>query len=184
VSDAGADPDYRFEDLGNAVRKIRIDLGVPIEFAAMPIRKWARDGTRAPAEGPYCAIGRIGYSAIDAGAPDGLLLLFKPVLCGLEPADVLEYAARNEAFPQEPTTDQFFGESQFESYRKLGEHAVAHACADPPGVQPTGAWPLDLVTAVRAHLGVKDHPDYAWIDRWMRGIDDRAPEPMTRRLRA
>ena len=33
-SEAGADPDYQFEDLGNAVRKIRLDQGVPIEFEA------------------------------------------------------------------------------------------------------------------------------------------------------
>ena len=32
VSDAGCDPDFAFEDLGNAVRKIEIDLGVPIRF--------------------------------------------------------------------------------------------------------------------------------------------------------
>src|SRR5262249_8049069 len=32
VSDAGCDPDFKFEDLGNAVRKIQIDLGVPIRF--------------------------------------------------------------------------------------------------------------------------------------------------------
>ena len=32
VSDAGCDPDFAFEDLGNAVRKIAIDLGVTITF--------------------------------------------------------------------------------------------------------------------------------------------------------
>jgi len=32
VSDAGADPSGTFDDLGNAVRKIRVDLGIPIEF--------------------------------------------------------------------------------------------------------------------------------------------------------
>jgi hypothetical protein len=30
--DAGCDPKFAFEDLGNAVRKIEIDLGVPIRF--------------------------------------------------------------------------------------------------------------------------------------------------------
>ena len=30
VSDAGADPSGTFDDLGNAVRKIRVDLGIPI----------------------------------------------------------------------------------------------------------------------------------------------------------
>jgi hypothetical protein len=33
VSDAGCDPDYSFEDLSNAVRKIRIDFSIPIEFS-------------------------------------------------------------------------------------------------------------------------------------------------------
>jgi len=32
VVDGGADPKFEFEDLGNAVRKIRIDLGIQIEF--------------------------------------------------------------------------------------------------------------------------------------------------------
>src|SRR5262249_2170615 len=44
VSDAGADPDYRFGDLGNAIRKVRIDLGVPIEFTAIPIFAGSPDG--------------------------------------------------------------------------------------------------------------------------------------------
>src|SRR5205823_1044382 len=33
LSDAGCDPNYGFEDLGNAVRKIAIDLGVYITFS-------------------------------------------------------------------------------------------------------------------------------------------------------
>ena len=32
VSDAGCDPGCSFEDLGNAIRKIRIDFGIPIEL--------------------------------------------------------------------------------------------------------------------------------------------------------
>src|SRR5581483_4686958 len=32
VCDAGQDPTFSFEDLGNAIRKIRIDFGIPIEF--------------------------------------------------------------------------------------------------------------------------------------------------------
>jgi len=36
LSDGAADPDYEFSDLGNAVRKIRIDLGIRIEFDGMP----------------------------------------------------------------------------------------------------------------------------------------------------
>ena len=32
VLDGGCDPEFRYEDLGNALRKIRIDLGIPIDF--------------------------------------------------------------------------------------------------------------------------------------------------------
>ena len=32
VVDGGADPKFELEDLGNAVRKVRIDLGIQIEF--------------------------------------------------------------------------------------------------------------------------------------------------------
>src|SRR6185312_467439 len=42
VVDAGCDPGYRFEDLGNALRKIRIDLGVEIAFAEEPSAMHAR----------------------------------------------------------------------------------------------------------------------------------------------
>ena len=37
VSDAGEDPECSFADLGEAVRKIRIDFGIPIEFGPMGI---------------------------------------------------------------------------------------------------------------------------------------------------
>ena len=37
ASDAGADPDCAFEDLGNAVRKVWIDLGVQIDFHTIDI---------------------------------------------------------------------------------------------------------------------------------------------------
>ncbi len=32
VSDAGCDPTYRFDDLANAIRKVRLDFGVDIDF--------------------------------------------------------------------------------------------------------------------------------------------------------
>lgn len=37
------------------------------------------------------------------------------------PADVTAYAAASRDFPNESTGNQFFTESQFESYRRLGE---------------------------------------------------------------
>lgn len=133
VSDAGCDPEYTFEDLGNAIRKIRIDLGVPIEFdEPIPIHSWRDKGQKGKRK--HCAIGHIRYSQVDGrGWPedshlDGVLIYLKPVICGDESPDALHYAEANQAFPHESTGDQFFSESQFESYRLLGLHTIEQIC--------------------------------------------------------
>jgi hypothetical protein len=41
-----------------------------------------------------------------------------------EPADILQYAKTHPMFPHETTGNQFFNESQFESYRHLGSYVV------------------------------------------------------------
>src|SRR5438477_994132 len=57
VSDAGCDQSCTFEDLGNALRKIRIDLGVSVEFATdMGIH--SRQSPPEQGEGKYWAVGR------------------------------------------------------------------------------------------------------------------------------
>ncbi|MFO0706852.1 MAG: hypothetical protein U0412_08360 [Nitrospira sp.] len=122
VSDAGCDEKIEFQDLGNAIRKIRIDLGIDIDINVEPLRP---SGPRRA--GMHYAVGTIHYSRVDPGAPDGILVYLKPSLSGDEPVDVLGYAARHDQFPHEPTSDQFFDESQFESYRQLGEHVATEA---------------------------------------------------------
>jgi hypothetical protein len=120
VSDAGGDPTFGFDDLGNAIRKIRIDLGIPIEIkGAMGL--YPRNA-KDPKKPIYCAVADIHYGVVDDGAPDGLLLYIKPAFYGKEePKDVYNYALMNTAFPHQSTGDQWFSESQFESYRALGE---------------------------------------------------------------
>jgi hypothetical protein len=132
VSDGGADPQYTFEDLGNAVRKIRIDFGVPIDFDG-PIKIKSGDANA----GAYWATARIRYSAIDMPADgnpddyDGVLVYLKPAVYGAEPRDVVNYANLSPTFPQESSADQFFSESQFESYRALGSWIVDQLVANP-----------------------------------------------------
>ena len=121
VVDAGQDFDYVFEDLGNAIRKVRIDLGIPIEIRVVSPKK--SEGTVA-----HCAFGTICYSAMDGFGTDGALIYVKPVISGDEPPDVSNYAAAHPEFPHEPTTDQWFSESQLESYRLLGLHALETIC--------------------------------------------------------
>jgi hypothetical protein len=123
LSDAGQDSRFTFEDLGNAIRKIRIDLGVPILFEGrIPI---CPRGVEPPLRAtPYCAVGTIKYSAVDPGGQDGTLIYIKPTFYGGEPTDVYNYGQQSPAFPHESTADQFFTEAQFESYRHLGEYIV------------------------------------------------------------
>lgn len=121
VVDAGQDFDYVFEDLGNAIRKIRIDLGIPIDIKVVSPKK--SEGTIS-----HCAFGTIRYSTVDESKSDGALIYIKPVISGDEPPDVSNYAAAHPEFPHEPTSDQWFSESQLESYRLLGMHAVEVIC--------------------------------------------------------
>lgn len=119
VVDGSADPAFHFDDLGNAIRKVRVDMGINIELPGLSI---AREMT---ADSRHCAIGTIGYRAVDGPpAEDGVLIYVKTSLTGNEPRDVTNYAQQNPAFPHQPTSDQWFDESQFESYRRLGLHIV------------------------------------------------------------
>ncbi|HEX3420539.1 MAG TPA: hypothetical protein VHT01_04875, partial [Candidatus Udaeobacter sp.] len=133
VSDAGEDPECSFADLGEAVRKIRVDFGIPIEFDQMNIYPRSEIDA-AEGKGRNCAIGRIRYSAVDGStAPDGIIVYIKPACYGDEPRDIYEYFKRSQTFPHESTADQFFSESQFESYRMLGAYTVEKLCADCAG---------------------------------------------------
>ncbi len=118
--DATQDGDFSFSDLGNAIRKCRTDLGIDIEINTDSLERRSDSGFSTW----HCAVGKIRYDRIDPSASPGTLLYLKPSLTGDEPTDLLNYRSRNPAFPHQSTGDQFFAESQFESYRKLGFHIV------------------------------------------------------------
>jgi hypothetical protein len=147
VCDAGEDSDFSFEDLGNAIRKIRIDFGIPVEFeTAMNLLPRSAKG-----QGVYCAIGTIKYSKVDENTPDGQLVYIKPTLAAVGPQipyDVVSYARASQAFPHETTADQWFTESQFESYRALGCHALGQMMGDK--ITPLGV--PELIRLVRKYL--------------------------------
>jgi hypothetical protein len=63
-------------------------------------------------------------------APDGVIIYIKPACYGDEPRDIYEYFKTNPTFPHESPGDQFFSESQFESYRMLGAHTMEKLCTD------------------------------------------------------
>lgn len=119
--DAGADPNHTFQDLGNAVRKIKLDLGVTVRFRGLSaLKKRPLEGPEIGPGQPYHAVGEIDYPAADHGGERGVILYIKPGYHGEEDAGVRSYAIAHRAFPHESTGDQFFSESQFESYRALG----------------------------------------------------------------
>jgi len=62
--------------------------------------------------------------------PDGIIVYIKPACYGNEPRDIYEYLKRSKTFPHESTADQFYSESQFESYRMLGAHTKERLCTD------------------------------------------------------
>lgn len=138
VLDSGCDCKFAYEDLGNALRKIRIDLSIRIEFDPRqlgPLQEKKRS----------CAVARIIYSDVDPNAPDGRLLYIKPMLHGSEPPDVLSYRATHQDFPHETTADQWFTEAQTESYRKLGSFTLQDLCAG-----FTGGSVADLISHVES----------------------------------
>jgi hypothetical protein len=124
VSDAGCDARYSFDDLANAIRLVRTDFGVEIDFpegvhigpSGSGVARWA--------------VGTIRYSPANPSDEAGVLIYVKPTLIGDEPVDVINYARTHPAFPQESTVNQWFDTPQFESYRMLGLHTVESLCGN------------------------------------------------------
>ncbi|HEX8068959.1 MAG TPA: hypothetical protein VF546_03340 [Pyrinomonadaceae bacterium] len=148
LADCGADPQPAcFQDLGEAIRRCRIDFGTEIELS-LDVFTGAEDKLAAG----YVAVGRVIYSPrhaqalgwpgagradehADAEARTGILVYFKPSVTGTETADVRQYALENKHFPQQTTANQWFDEAQFESYRRLGQWCVAQTLGQLPSVE-------------------------------------------------
>jgi hypothetical protein len=167
VSDAGCDPDFKFEDLGNAVRKIKLDLGVTIRFHGIEkLKTRSKDGVDVDPRTPYHAVGEIDYPAADRESGEqtvekGLILYIKPACHGTEETDIRSYATEHPDFPHQSTAEQWFSESQFESYRALGFEIVdgllsgALAALQPPVT-------LDKIVRAIAEPTVEGAPKARW----------------------
>lgn len=169
VSDAGADPDCAFTDLGNAIRKVKIDMGIDIEIQTMRISSRNRK-----IEGQMAwALGDIKYPE----GTTGRLLYIKPSFFDRElPIDVVSYAKDSATFPHETTGDQFFSESQFESYRKLGFAlaseigALAQADGSRKVSYPTLKEFFDALTMSTSEETDEDRKLKGGFLRWLRGL--------------
>jgi len=146
ILDNGHDAAYAFDDIANLVRKARIDLDAEIEFlTSLELSAFVdasvRDHFGTPEEFTadhhepvYATLARVRFQE----APDSpsLMLVLKPRVAGIEPLDILNYKDASRDFPQQSTTDQFYDEAQWESYRGLGywiaEQLFAERAADAP----------------------------------------------------
>lgn len=130
VSDGGADPDFNFDDLANAIEKVRVDFNAKIEF----IDGYKTDDILPGSAGTSFfhqkhniakkgfGLANITYNNCDK--PTGILVYLKLAMIDDLPTDLYSYKGVNPAFPHESTADQSFDEKQFEAYRELGYHVA------------------------------------------------------------
>jgi patatin-like phospholipase len=111
--DGECDAQMTFEGLGTLIRMCEVDFGARITIDVSELRMAETPWSRA-----RWAVGAISY---DDGTPDGVLVYLKASMTGAEDTSVLQYKASHPTFPHESTGNQFYGEDQFESYRRLGQ---------------------------------------------------------------
>ncbi len=135
--DAGADPKYQFDDLANAIERVRVDFGAKIAISGEDLRPllpgFGETGRPSPAQH--------GWLYADVKYADGtlgtLIYITTTFTEGL-PADLYGYKAAHPNFPDEPTSDQFFDEQQFEAYRELGYQITSDMLRSPRTIRESG----------------------------------------------
>ena len=125
VGDAGADPGATLADLGQAVQRARADLGAEVEISADPLLH----GDGRPIHKQAHLLGRVTY--VDGS--HGEILYLKALLRENLGADIYGYWRTNPEFPNQPTSNQFYGEMQFDSYRELGRQLMAGVIGEEGG---------------------------------------------------
>jgi hypothetical protein len=125
VCDGGADAKFTFDDLANAIERVRVDFGARIlfkdpEFSLSHVLPGsagneATDVKYGAARRGF-AVAAISY----ADGTEGTLIYVKATMVRDLPTDIYSYKSANPAFPHQPTADQFFDEVQIEAYRELG----------------------------------------------------------------
>lgn len=165
VTDVAADPDYRYDDLAMAVRKIWVDFGVRVEIDEADLDAIRPRADKESCKGKPCfsethwAFGRICYP----DAEPGYLVYVKSSLTADAPIDIRQYYDAHPTFPHETTADQWFDEDQFEAYRHLGQ-IVAEKLIDGRSLKINGnqsaSKTIDSLYAVaRSYFQQKPCPD-------------------------
>lgn len=139
VCDAEEDCDMKFEGIGAAITKCRSDFGADIDLDLRPLQINEKTGTSSA----HCVVGTITYppppgivraadvstscecmGGDDADPYEGIIVYMKTSLVGDESPDLMTYKLKHPVFPQDSTANQWFLETQFEAYRRLGHHVA------------------------------------------------------------
>jgi hypothetical protein len=125
VCDAEQDDPMVFQGIGGAIAKCRTDFGVKIDLDLKPLIPDRMSEISAI----QFQTGTIEYPAPPGSAPTemdrkiykGTIVYLKSTMGADMPGDILHYKRAFSSFPQDSTLNQWFTESQFESYRLLGQ---------------------------------------------------------------
>lgn len=144
LSDATADGEFNFKDIGFAIERARADIGVDVRFddGDWDLTHLMPDSQSEEHYDRRYALARRGFAVAriyypqrncpsvqkskpcafqsDSSPKIGYLFYIKAVMTRRLPADLYGYRGAYEEFPHQPITDQMFDEAQFEAYRELG----------------------------------------------------------------
>jgi hypothetical protein len=136
VCDGSADPKYGFEDLANAIEKVRADFGALVLFDSADMetltpKSVIETGEDAGSKVSYAERGYLIGRVIYKDRAKATLIYLTTSFFKEVSADLYAYRKAHHEFPDEPTSDQFFGEQQFEASRELGYQLSYRLMHDP-----------------------------------------------------
>jgi len=144
AADNAQDVDYSFGDLEILIRTARTDIGMEVRIAEpgqfpaslKPVADCFFNGKPGDWRAAAKQTGSEAFALllkatdiprrVDGGrwksrkSGTSYIVWIKPRCFDGLPADIATYAELNPDFPQQSTSNQFFGEAQWESYRRLG----------------------------------------------------------------
>lgn len=131
LGDASYDPNYGFEDVRKVLQAARAKYHIEFELGGHAPNPDAPgsggwqflDSLRPDESGKsqkHFVVLRVRYP--EKNLPDGILVVAKTGVTGDEPIDVVELKRCGDAFPHDPTSNQFLPPDQFEAYVSLGRH--------------------------------------------------------------
>jgi hypothetical protein len=117
--DASGGPLGQFHTLSNAISLAQSDLGVTITIDTDPL---------VP-DGHFSSTDVISGAILYPDGTEGVLVYARAILSVDSPPELVAFRQVDPRFPNHSTSDQFFDERKYESYRALGRTAALRAVA-------------------------------------------------------